>query len=407
MQAMLRLLNEWDPIVYADLHVTDGAEFEHDISINVAPTITGDEQMKRAGTALRDALTKQLTAKGSLPVDFYPSFVKNDEPRSGFAVDVSTPRFSHEYWSRRNRIGMLVETHSWKDYKTRVRSTYNTIVETVNQVARRGSEWLTVAKDLDKRARGIGGSDVTLAYDTTSHFTTIEFHGYKYTRSTSPVSGAVMTKYDNKRPEIWRVPLFDEVQPTLSVTAPRGGYVVPPAFAKLVAEKLSLHNVEFKRIDNGMVGLKVKTFRATAVQQSPTSNEGRASLTIQGEWQSEERAIPGGSLYVPITQSNSQLAMILLEPRCTDSLLAWGFFSGAFERKEYMEAYVAEQVAIDMLKRDSKLKAEFERKLQQDPTFAASPFARLEFFYRRHPSWDERYNLYPVYRVESDVAGVN
>ena len=31
MQAMLRLLAEWDPILLADLHVTDGAEFEHDV----------------------------------------------------------------------------------------------------------------------------------------------------------------------------------------------------------------------------------------------------------------------------------------------------------------------------------------------------------------------------------------
>ena len=35
MQAMLRLLNEWDPIVYVDLHVTDGAKFQHDVSVNV------------------------------------------------------------------------------------------------------------------------------------------------------------------------------------------------------------------------------------------------------------------------------------------------------------------------------------------------------------------------------------
>ncbi len=41
MQAMLRLLNEWDPILYVDLHVTDGAKFEHDISYTVMPTLAG------------------------------------------------------------------------------------------------------------------------------------------------------------------------------------------------------------------------------------------------------------------------------------------------------------------------------------------------------------------------------
>jgi hypothetical protein len=44
------------------------------------------------------------------------------------------------------------------------------------------------------------------------------------------------------------------------------------------------------------------------------------------------------------------------------------------------------------------LAAEFKRKLSDDPEFAKSPAARLEFFARRHPSWDERFNLYPVMR---------
>ena len=37
MQAMLKLLNEWDPIVYVDMHVTDGAQFQHAISLNFMP----------------------------------------------------------------------------------------------------------------------------------------------------------------------------------------------------------------------------------------------------------------------------------------------------------------------------------------------------------------------------------
>ena len=57
MQAMLRLLNEWDPILYVDLHVTDGAQFEHDVSYNVAPTLAGDADLRRSAvrTARRAA----------------------------------------------------------------------------------------------------------------------------------------------------------------------------------------------------------------------------------------------------------------------------------------------------------------------------------------------------------------
>jgi hypothetical protein len=104
---------------------------------------------------------------------------------------------------------------------------------------------------------------------------------------------------------------------------------------------------------------------------------------------------------VPIAQPNARLVMTLLEPQDPDSLAAWGFFSTAFEPKEYMEPYVAEQVAEDMLAHDPRVAEAFRKKIAEDPAFAASPAARLEFFYRRHSAWDERLDLYPVYRVGS------
>jgi hypothetical protein len=92
----------------------------------------------------------------------------------------------------------------------------------------------------------------------------------------------------------------------------------------------------------------------------------------------------------------------LFEPRAPDSFVSWGFFNQAFERKEYMEAYVTEEVAAGMLERDPALKTEFQRRLSTDAAFAANPAARLDFFYQRHPSWDERFNLYPVYRLDAE-----
>jgi hypothetical protein len=69
-----------------------------------------------------------------------------------------------------------------------------------------------------------------------------------------------------------------------------------------------------------------------------------------------------------------------------------------------MEPYVAEDVARAMLAKDPALAARFEQKLREDREFAASPRARLDYFYRLHPSWDERYGLYPVLRTEATPA---
>jgi hypothetical protein len=66
-----------------------------------------------------------------------------------------------------------------------------------------------------------------------------------------------------------------------------------------------------------------------------------------------------------------------------------------------MEDYVAEAVAEELLARDPQLAAEFARRLDSDPTFARDPAQRLEFFYRRHPSWDDRYQLYPIFRTDT------
>ena len=120
---------------------------------------------------------------------------------------------------------------------------------------------------------------------------------------------------------------------------------------------------------------------------------------MEGEWKHDARSVGKGALFVPIAQAKSRLVMTMLEPRVEDSLLGWGYFNNAFERKEYMEEYVAEDVAREQLAADPALAAAFQQKLASDAAFAASPQARLEFFARRHSSWDERFNLYPVMRT--------
>ena len=60
---------------------------------------------------------------------------------------------------------------------------------------------------------------------------------------------------------------------------------------------------------------------------------------------------------------------------------------------------MAEDVARAQLEADPALREEFQKKLDGDAEFNKSQAKRLEFFARRHASWDERYNLYPVMRT--------
>jgi hypothetical protein len=110
---------------------------------------------------------------------------------------------------------------------------------------------------------------------------------------------------------------------------------------------------------------------------------------------------PDNSAVVMMNQRSSQVAIHLLEPKTRDSFIHWGFFSTIFGQKEYFEAYVMERIAREMLNDDPELGVEFDALLESDTTFAASPRARLQFFYERSPYWDEDIDLYPVGRFHN------
>jgi pyruvoyl-dependent arginine decarboxylase (PvlArgDC) len=398
MQAMLALVNEWDPIAYVDLHVTDGAKFQHDISIQIEPVHAGDADLKTAGQKMKSEVLAELRAKGSLPVGFYPSFNVNDDPTSGFTDGVAPPRFSTGYFYLRNRFGMLVETHSWKDYATRVRITRNTIDAMLRLTAEHGKEWQHIAELADLRSSKNMGQKEALDYTTTDKVQTIDFLGYEYTRTPSEVSGQLMTRYDESKPQAWKLPLKNEIIVGESETMP-AAYIVPPAYAALVSAKLKQHGIDYRMIDKIVSKATVETFRAETAKPAAQSVESHQRLAVTGAWKAEPSDIKAGSLYVPLNQAKSRLIMALLEAKAPDSMLGWGFFNNAFEQKEYMEDYVAEEVAREMLAKDPALAAAFKKKIAEDAEFAKDPQARLQFFYKLHSAWDEELNKYPVMRL--------
>ena len=399
MQAMLALVNKWDPLTYVDLHVTNGAKFQHDISIQVEPVYSADSELRKAGLALRTNVIADITKLGSSPQSYYMSFDKTDDPQSGFVDSVSDPRLSTGYFPLRNRLAVLVETHSWKDYPTRVRITHNTVISMLEQVAKHGKGWQQAAASADARAAKLAGTPVALTYKTTDKTQMVDFNGYAYTRTPSEVSGILMTRYDETKPQVWRVPLREDVVADLEVAAPRAGYIVPAAHAAMVATKLAQHGISFRKLSKELQRLDVETFRADKATFGAKSFESHQRLSVEGSWKAEPRSVGRGALFVPIAQPKARLVMAIFEPQAPDSLLAWGMFNNAFEAKEYMEEYVAEDVAREQMAANPAIAAEFKRRIESDPVFAKNAHARLEFFARRHSSWDERLNLYPVLRT--------
>jgi hypothetical protein len=402
MRALLALWAAWDPTLFVDLHVTDGAKFEHDVAVLVEPEEPEPAGLHQAAHALSDAIIERTRARGHLPLPFYPSFRKEDDPTSGIDAAPGPARFSHRYAPARNRLGILVETHSWRDYAHRVRTTRDVLEAILEEAVAHAGHWRDAGLQADQWRARLAGHDVALAWKSEPPGRPIEFRGYAYTREKSEISGATWIRYDEHRPQIWKMELGDRLVPR-TVRAPAVGYLVPAAQSELVAAKLAVHGLRFQRLEHALAHAPTSTFRAETVSYGTGPFEGRFLTTLTGTWKPEPRSLPAGSLFVPIAQPGAALLMQLLEPTAPDSLASWGFFDAAFEVKEYMEDYVAEEAARQMLAREPKLRAEFDAALARDPAMAADPHRRLRFFYQRHPAWDERVNLYPVYRLDAPL----
>ncbi len=398
-QAVLRLIQHDRPVLLVDLHTTDGAKFEHDISINAAPHAPRADQLDETAHALSHSIAARLTQLGHLPLEFYPSFIHEDDPLSGFAVGEGPPRFAHYYMGARSRLAVLVETHSWRTYQERAQSTYHALQAIFEDATRSVETWRNTEAAADAGDVALAGTQVPMIWENGPGHHEIEFRGYAFEKRSSDLTGGVWLVYDETTPQIWKLPLYDELVAKITVTAPRGGYIVDGGFAAVVAAVLDRHGLTYDKLGEP-TSRAVEVFRATKVTFSPPG-EGHTRAEITGAWAAETRTLERGAIFVPMAQPGARLLLHLMDPALPDSLAAWGLFNSVFEHKEYIEPYVIEAAAREMLAAQPALRAEYDAALAADPALARSTDAKREWFYRHHPSWDERLNLLPIYRASA------
>src|SRR5690606_25791602 len=107
----------------------------------------------------------RLKALGHNPLDYYPAFIDEERPHSGFTRGEAPPRFSTTYPATRGRIGVLVETHSWRPYVERVASTYHVLQSIFELAPEHAATWSETMAAVDAKARELGGTEVTLRWD--------------------------------------------------------------------------------------------------------------------------------------------------------------------------------------------------------------------------------------------------
>jgi len=403
-RSWLSLWNHWKPDLFIDCHVTDGADYQYNITYQhehhagVAPSVLAWEEK------VIDKRVAPATEAAGNVVSWYLEFIDNRDLPKGIRDFNGSPRFSTGYTPLRNRPGILIETHMLKPYRPRVIGTYDFLRFALAEVSRDPQSLLSAVNEADKKTLADGRTydasrNYPIDFELSDKSTPYKLRAVESHTEQSDISGAQRVIFGTSPLEL-TVPLYSDFRVKKSV-APPLYYIVPSQWSNVI-EVLKAHGLTLQTT-KAPATIDIESYRLVDVKWAGGPFEGRLMPSFKVELVQERRTFPAGSVIVPLAQEAAKVAINLLEPEAPDSLVHWGFFNATFEQKEYGEDYVVETLAREMLEKNPALRVEYEKKLATDATFAANPHARLQFFYRRSPYWDKQMNLYPVGRIVKEL----
>jgi hypothetical protein len=395
MQALHALIRELNPDMLVDIHVTDGADYSYVLTYSMNDQANEWPAMRHYN---HDVFLPEITRRlGAAGYEFVPQVSLKDElhVERGWMVDVLEPRFSTGYGTVINRPSLLLETHSLKDYRTRVTGTYEFLHACLVTVGAQATELKETVNECERVSVSLPGRPYHLNWTVSGDSELVDFAGYEYQVGYSPLLGDSIVRWTHV-PHTYRIPRFDHAVPRDTITVPYA-YLIPPAWLARVSPVLAVQGI-IVRVLSQPCTLDVEAATFTDVKWAERSYQGRQLMSFATSRLPITAVFPRGSGLITLDQPRSQIAVHLLEPDGPDSFVRWGFLNPIFEQVEYAEAYVLDTLAAAMLRSDSVLAAEFSARLA-DSTFANNSAVRVQYFYEHSPYWDSRKDRYPVGRI--------
>jgi murein tripeptide amidase MpaA len=396
MRALMGLIHKYKPSLYVDIHVTDGIDYQYDITFGFNGEDGAYTRSPAISTWLNETykptLNAALQAQGHIPGPLV--FAIDDQaPRKGLSDGGLGERFSNGWGSAAHIPTVLIENHSLKPFEQRVLGTYVLLEHALRLLASEGpAVQQAIQADRSLRVSELAANFIA----ETEPSSTRPFKGIRYETYASPASGRDELRWLGVAdPEPWEMPFYGS-RPTLTLSRPTAYWV--PAYRTDIIERLRLHNVAME-ITQTPRTVAVDMLRLKDPRPAPRANEGRVGFSLSGvEIETRDWTFSPGSVRIPTDQPMGDIVMLLLEPQSSESFFAWGLFPEVLSRVEYIEAYAIAPLADRMLAADPALRAAFEARLASDPAFAADGDARLGWFYERTPFYDQRFRLYPIAR---------
>ena len=399
VKSVLAVINDYNPNLYIDVHVTDGADYQYDVTYGYNPVFASESPSisDALNRYFKPVIDQTLTEQGHIPGPLV--FVMDkQEFKSGLAGWVATPRFSNGWGDLRSLPTILVENHSLKPYKQRVLGTYVFIDGAIEALAAHKDKLANAVK----KEQQFVPKQLIVKRRYAEQADHIKFKGIAYSKSMNALSNQQEVSYLGKKQDYDKLPIFWQKKVQHTVEVPKS-FFIPPVYTDII-EKLALHGVSINKLS----GANTQPLKMAKVSQYSFDNapfEGRFRVSARFDYVPATNVDLDGWFEVSTQQKAGELAVHLLHPEAPDSFFAWGEFNTIFQRTEYMENYALIPFAEKMLSDDPKLAEAFNKKLKQDKAFATNPEARLNWLYEHSPFYDQAYLKYPILMsYEQDIV---
>ena len=387
MQAVLKALRNYSPDLYVDIHVTDGIDYQYDVTFGANGTRGFSP---KSGLWLENkafpALNKALRTAGHIPGPLI--FARDHRDLSKGIVNwFAGPRFSNGYGDLVHVPTILVENHSLKPYRQRVLGTY-IFLEALIQVVKSEKATLFEAISTDKNQR-TERIPTKRAYREKPE--PMSFLGIKHERYPSEISGQEEVRWLGQ-PETIDMDVHHLDEPKDWIQKPKAFWI--PGSYPTIIQRLAMHGIEMSPV-NSDEKVTLSHLKFAEPNFSKEIYEGHFRVSAEFVVFRKEVQFPENSVRVDLDQPLGDLVMVLLDPRFADSFFQWGFFNQIFQRTEYTEAYAIEPHAQHMMK-NTFLAEAFKEKVEGDEAFRNDPRARLYWFYEKTPYYDQAWKVYPI-----------
>ncbi len=386
-----------DPEVFIDTHTSNGADYQY--TLTMIPT-----QKDKLGGPLGEYLDKKMMpflydymAKSPYEMTPYVNSLGRTPEALGITDFLESPRYSTGYAALFHCIGFMPETHMLKPYKDRVESTYTFMQGMVEILIRDAKD--IVNRKQESKAMVVQQEEFPLQWTRdTASYKTIDFKGYTASTPISEISGQPRLKYDREKPFTKKIPYYNHYLPTKSVKRPRA-YVIPQSWHPII-KRLRENGVSMQRIPADTT-IEVTVYYLDDFKTRTRPYEGHY-MHYQTKVRAEKKKVSfrAGDWLIPTTQWTNRFIIEILEPEGPDSFFSWNYFDSILQQKEYFSSYVFEDKALEWLEQMPEVKAELEQRKKEDPRFAKSGRAQLDFIYKRTPHYEKEHLRYPVFRIE-------